>query len=110
MRKELGQLPSQPVSNPRNNPSTHQLSGPSHQSNVPLKNPQFENTKAISELRSGRILKDPYQDQVREASTDASQNINLKEEVSTETNPIEELEPKTDIDASSNLSERDIVV
>ena len=31
-----------------------------------------------------------------EASTDASQNMNLKEEVSTETNPIEEYEPETD--------------
>ena len=88
MRREPGQLPSQPVPNPRNNPSTHQPPGPSHQSNVPSKNPQFENTKAITELRSGRILKDPYQDQVREASTDASPNKNLEEEIRTETNPI----------------------
>ena len=40
---------------------------------------------------------------MREASTDASQNKNLKEEVSTETNPIEEPEPKI----ITNLSEKD---
>ena len=40
---------------------------------------------------------------MREASTDASQNKNLKEEVSTETNPIEELELKI----ITNLSEKD---
>ena len=31
-----------------------------------------------------------------EASTDASQSVNLEEEVSTEANPIEEPEPKSD--------------
>ena len=106
MKRELGQLPSQPISNFKNNPSTHQSPGSNHQSNVPPKNPQFENAKAISELKSGRILKNPYQDQVRETSTNASQNENLKE-VSTETNPIEELEPEIDTNADSNLSEKD---
>ena len=103
MRREPGQLPSQLVPNLRNNPSTHQLPRPSHQSNIPPKNPQFENAKAISELRSGRILKNPYPDQVREASTDTSQNKNLKEEVSTKTKPIEE--PESEI--ITDLSEKD---
>ena len=40
---------------------------------------------------------------MRKASTDASQNINLEEEVSIETNPIEEPEHRTDTD----LSEKD---
>ena len=48
---------------------------------------------------------DPYQDQVREASTDASQNKNLEELVSTETNHIEEPEPRISTDASSSLNE-----
>ena len=61
MRRELGQFPSQPIANPRNNPP-----------NLPPQNPQFENAKAISELRSGKILQDPYQDPVGEASTDTS--------------------------------------
>ena len=55
-------------------------------------NPQFENVKVISELRSGKIFKDSYQDPMGEASTDASQNKNSEEEVSTKTNHIEELE------------------
>ena len=76
MRREPDQLPSQPIPNLRNNPSTHQPSGPSHQSNVPPKNPQFENAKIIFELKSGRIYKDSYQDHVREISTDTSQNVN----------------------------------
>ena len=92
MRRESGQLPSQSIANPRNNPSNvHQPSGPSHQSNVPHKQLQFENTKVIFELRSGRIFKDLYQDQVREANTDASQNMNLKEEISTKTNYMKNL-------------------
>ena len=107
MRREPGQLPNQPILNLRNNPSMHQPSGPNHQFNIPPKNPQFENINAITDLRSSKILKDPYQDQVRETSTDASQNKNLKEEVSTETNPIEEPKTKIDTDASSNLSEKD---
>ena len=93
MRREPDQLLSQPVPNPRNNPSTHQPPGPSHQSNIPSKNPQFKNAKVIIELRSGRILKDPYQIQMSEASTDASQNVNLEEEISTKTSPIEDLSP-----------------
>ena len=44
---------------------------------------------------------------MREVSTDANQNENSKEEVSTETNPIEEPELGTDTDAGSNLSEND---
>ena len=107
MRRELDQLSSQPIPNVRNNPSTHQPLGPSHQSNVLLKNLQFENTKVSSELRSSRILKDPYHDQVRKVSTDTTQNENLKEEISTETNSIEESEPETGTDASFNLSEKD---
>ena len=77
-----------------NDPPIHQPPGPSHQSNVPLKNPQFENDKIIFELKSDRILKDPYQVQVSEANTDASQSVNLEKEVSTEANPIEEPESK----------------
>ena len=38
-----------------------------------------------------------------EASTNASQNMNLKEEVSTETNPIEEPEPST----NTNISDKE---
>ena len=49
---------------------------------------------------------DLYQDQVREASTDASQNENLEKLVSTETNHIEEPEPG--ISTSSNLNEIEI--
>ena len=37
---------------------------------------------------------------MKEASTDASQEENLEEEVSTETNPIEESEPSTNTDLS----------
>ena len=107
MKRELSQLLSQPIPNFKNNTSTHQPPKSSHQSNIPPKNPQFENDKAISELRSDRILKDPYQDQVTEASTDTSQNIDLKEEFSTETNHIEESKFETSTDASSNLSEKD---
>ena len=44
---------------------------------------------------------------MREASTDASQNINLKEKISTQTNHIEESEPRMGINAGSNLSEQD---
>ena len=73
MRTELDPLPNELISNFENDPPIHQSSGPSHQSNVPPKNPQFESDNAISELKSDRILKDPYQDQVSEASTDASQ-------------------------------------
>ena len=51
---------------------------------------------------------DPYQDQVREASTDASQNENLEELVSTETNHIEEPESEISTDASFSLNEIDI--
>ena len=38
MRRELGQLPNEPISNFENNPPTYQPPGPSHQSNVPPKN------------------------------------------------------------------------
>ena len=95
MRKELDQLPNEPIPNFENNPPIHQSPGPSHQSNVPPKNSQFENDKVIFELKSDRILKDLYQDQMSEASTNASQNENLKEKISIETNPIEEPELKT---------------
>ena len=39
MRKKLGQLSSQSISNFENNLTTHQPPEPSQQSNVPLKNP-----------------------------------------------------------------------
>ena len=87
MRRELDQLSSLPISN--NPPIVHQPSGPSYQFNVSLKNLQFEDAKVISKLKSYRILMDPYQDQVREASTDANQNKSLEKLVSTETNQIE---------------------
>ena len=60
MRRELGKLTSQSIPNFKNDPPIHQLPGPSHQSNIPPKNPQFESDKVISELRSDRIFKDPY--------------------------------------------------
>ena len=108
MRREPGQLPSQPIANLKNNPPTiHQPPGSNHQFNVPPKNPQFENANTISELRSERIIKDPYHDQMRETSTDTSQNKNIEEEVSTKTNHIEESESKTSIEAYSNLSKKD---
>ena len=72
MRRELDQLSSQSTSNFKNNLYIHQPPRPSHQSNIPPKNLQFENDKIIFKLRSDRILKNPYQDQVKEASTDAS--------------------------------------
>ena len=64
MRRKLGQLSGQAILNFENNPTTHQPPGPSQQSNVSPKNPQFENDIVISELKSDRILKDPYQVQV----------------------------------------------
>ena len=73
MRREPDQLSSQLIPNPMNNPpNVNHPSEPNHQSNVSPKNPQFENAKVIFELKSGRIFKGPYQDQVREASTNAS--------------------------------------
>ena len=39
MRRELGQLPNEPISNFKNDPPIHQPPGPSQQSNVPPKNP-----------------------------------------------------------------------
>lgn len=98
MRRERGQLPSQPIANPRNNSSNLR-------SNVPSKNPQFENAKAISDLRSGRILRDPYLDLVGEVSADASQKLNLEEETHTEIKLVKEPELEISIDAGSNLNE-----
>ena len=42
-----------------------------------------------------------------EASTDASQKKNLEEEISTETSPIEESEPSTDIDLNDKEKRAD---
>ena len=94
MKRESSQLPSQPIANPRNNPL-------SLQPNVLSKNPQFENAKAINELRSGRILRDPYEDQERKTSTDK----NLEEEINIETNHIKE--PETSNDPNPKLSKKD---
>ena len=55
----------------------------------------FKNDKVISKFKNDRILKNPYQDQVKETGTDISQNVHLEEEVSTKTNLIEESEPET---------------
>ena len=107
MRRELGQLSNEPIPNFKNNLPTYQPLGPSHQSNIPPKNPQFKNDKIIFELKSDRILKDPYQVQVSEASIDASQKENLEEEISTETSPIEEPEPSTDIDLNDTKKKAD---
>ena len=63
MRRELDQLPNLPISN--NPPNDHQPLGLNYQSNVSSKNPQLENTKVIPELKSYRILMEPYQDPVR---------------------------------------------
>ena len=108
MRRELGQLPSQPISNFKNDPPIYQPPRSNHQSNDPPKNFQFKNDKEISELQSRKILKDPYQDQVKKA-TDASQNENLKEEISTEINPIKESEPETDTDLSEKNKEPSVL-
>ena len=66
MRRELGQLLNEPIPNFKNDPPIHQLPRPSHQSNIPPKNLQFEIDIVIFELKSDRILKDIYQDQVSE--------------------------------------------
>ncbi|KAL5979047.1 hypothetical protein ACLOJK_018944 [Asimina triloba] len=54
MRREVRQLPSKPVSNPRNQP------------------PGFENAKAIFTLRSGKVLPDPYPPSVGEIPVEKS--------------------------------------
>ena len=58
MRRELGQLSNEPIPNFENDPPIYQLPGSSHQSNVPLKNPQFKIDIVISELTRDKILKD----------------------------------------------------
>ena len=71
MRREPGQLPSLLVANPRNHPpgfqphmgllhQPPQPTQPSQSTQAPLKGPQVENVKAISTLRSGKVLNDPY--------------------------------------------------
>ena len=65
MRREIGQLPSQPVANPRNQPPEFSpkaplLPQPALPQPPPPAGPQFENAKAISTLRSGKTLKDPH--------------------------------------------------
>ena len=66
IRRVVGQLPSQPVANPQNQqpPGFHQkapiLPQPNQPQSPPPMGPQFENAKAISTLRSGKILDDPY--------------------------------------------------
>ncbi|MQM06627.1 hypothetical protein Taro_039453 [Colocasia esculenta] len=65
MRRELGQLPSQRVAKPRNHPPgfTPQiclLPQPGQQAQP--KEPQFKNIKAISSLRSGKVLESPHQE------------------------------------------------
>ena len=74
MRREWGQLLSQPVANLRNHPPDFQPhigflhqppqpTQPSQPTQAPLKGPQVENVKAISTLRSGKVLNDPYKAQ-----------------------------------------------
>ncbi|KAL5997955.1 hypothetical protein ACLOJK_008889 [Asimina triloba] len=67
MRREVGQLPSQPISNPRNHPPVFQPpSGP-----LPPSNSQFENAKVISTL-SGKVLPDPYPQPIGESLVEKS--------------------------------------
>ena len=70
MRREAGQLPSQPIANPRNQvvqgnfyPLGFQ---PPLPATLPPKGPHVENAKAISALRSGKVLEDPYKTQSNE--------------------------------------------
>ena len=77
MRREPGQLPSQPVANLRNHPTSFQpqmglLPQPLYLAQPPLppqnaqplpKGPHMENVKAITTLRSGKTLEDPYKTQ-----------------------------------------------
>ena len=77
IRREVGQLLSQPSANPRNHPSgfqpymglLHQPPQPTQLSQLaqaPLKVSQVKNVKAISTLRSGKVLNDPYKVQEEE--------------------------------------------
>ena len=68
VRREPGQLPSQPMPNPQNYPPGFQQEhvpptpqGQFQQGPNSLKGPQFEKAKAISALRSDKILSYPYQ-------------------------------------------------
>ena len=98
MRREVGQLPSQPIANPRNNPPGFpQPNFPMNQPNPPLlqhpvgqlpqKGPQLENAKAISTLRSGKILPDPHEPnptpiiQVPEVSSENEEEANQEKDV-----------------------------
>ena len=77
MRREPGQLPSQPMAKPRNHPPGFQpqmglLPQPLQPAHPPLppqnaqplpKGSHMENVKAITTLRSGKTLKDPYKTQ-----------------------------------------------
>ncbi|MQL74173.1 hypothetical protein Taro_006533 [Colocasia esculenta] len=63
MRREVGQLPSQPVANPRNQPpgfASQPSLLPQPVQQVQPRGPQLENIKAISSLRSGKVLSDPH--------------------------------------------------
>ena len=64
MRREAGQLPSQPIANPKNQVVQGNFCPPRFQpplpATLPPKGPQVENAKAISALRSGNMSEDPY--------------------------------------------------
>ena len=73
MKREVGQLPSQHIANPRNQPLGFppQLAllpqlGPPQQ-----KGPQFENAKTISTLQSGRVLEDSYKIREEEGNSNS---------------------------------------
>ena len=80
IRREVGQLLSQPISNPRHRPLSFQPhigflhqppqpTQPSQPDQAPLKNSQVENVKAISTLRSGKVLNNPYKAQEESSSS-----------------------------------------
>ena len=70
MRREARQLPSQPIANPRNQVIQGNFCPLGFQppllAPLPPKGPQVENAKAISALRSGKVLEDPYKTQSNE--------------------------------------------
>ena len=95
MRREPRQLPSQLVANPRNHPPGFQprmglLPEPLQPAHPPLnaqplpKGSHMENVKAITTLRSGKTLEDPYKTQgMAEGSVGQQEEIEEVEDDST---------------------------
>ena len=101
IRREPGQLPSQPVANPRNHPPGFQpqmgllpqpmqiAQPPQPPQNIPplQKGPHMENIKAITTLRSGKTLEDPYKTQ-EPIEKSCNQNEEAKEIENTISNKV----------------------